>query len=116
MTLSRSSIRTECHDVKPITRARPLQGSYNTSSSGELGTLEYRLYTLQDGDPVSAWHGVPLYAEDGTMNFVCEIPANTTDKFEVQTKEPGTPIAQDEKNGLPRDYAVPILQVMMPCR
>jgi inorganic pyrophosphatase len=58
---------------------------------------------------VSAWQGVPLYGEDGTMNMVCEIPANTTAKFEVFTKLPGNPIAQDEKNGLPRNYAMPIL-------
>ena len=89
--------------------SRP-QGPYNLSSSGELGTLEYRLYTVQYGQPLSAWHDVPLYGQvDGTLNFVCEIPANTTAKFEVQTKEPGTPIAQDSKNGLPRDYAIPIL-------
>ena len=50
-----------------------------------------------------------MYDADGDMNFICEIPVNTTAKFELQTKEPGNPIAQDVKDGKPRNYAIPIL-------
>ena len=86
------------------------QAPFATEASGEEGTLEYRISTLNSsGDPISAWHDIPLYADDGNLNFVCEIPANTTAKFELQTEEPGNPIAQDEKDGLPRNYAMAIL-------
>lgn len=37
------------------------------------------------GQAVSAWHDVPLHNEDGTLNFICEIPKNTSAKMEVAT-------------------------------
>lgn len=38
------------------------------------------------GQPVSAWHDVPLHnADDGSLNFICEIPKNTAAKMEVAT-------------------------------
>ena len=39
----------------------------------------------EDGADVSPWHDVALYNEDGTLNFFCEIPMDTTAKFEVAT-------------------------------
>lgn len=87
-----------------------LVGTFSTQENGELGTLEYRVTTLgADGNAISPWHDIPLFSKDGNLNFFCEIPANTTAKFETQTKEPGNPIAQDEKNGKPREYPYPIL-------
>ena len=84
-------------------------GGFSTQAEGTAGTLAYRVSTLDaDENVVSAWHDIPLYAKDGTLNFFCEIPANTTAKFETQTEEPGNPIAQDEKDGKPRDYPYPI--------
>ena len=72
--------------------------------------MEYRVTTLgADGNAISPWHDIPLFSKDGNLNFFCEIPANTTAKFETQTKQPGNPIAQDEKNGKPREYPYPIL-------
>ena len=58
---------------------------------------------------LARWHDVPMYDADGDMNFVCEIPVNTTAKFELQTEEPGNPIAQDDKDGKPRNHPIPIL-------
>lgn len=85
-------------------------GDFSTQSKGKPGTLEYRVSTLDaDGNTISAWHDIPLYTKDGNLNFFCEIPVNTTAKFETQTEEAGNPIAQDEKNGKPRDYPYPIL-------
>ncbi len=38
------------------------------------------------GEPVSAWHDVPLHnPEDGSVNFICEIPKNSSAKMEVAT-------------------------------
>ena len=35
---------------------------------------------------MSAWHDVPLHnAEDGSLNFICEIPKGTAAKMEVAT-------------------------------
>ena len=39
----------------------------------------------EDGADVSPWHDIALYNEDGTLNFFCEIPMDTTAKFEVAT-------------------------------
>lgn len=37
------------------------------------------------GQPISAWHDVPLHNEDGTLNFICEISKHTAAKMEVAT-------------------------------
>ncbi len=42
----------------------------------------------EDGADVSPWHDIALYNEDGTLNFFCEIPMDTTAKFEVATVSP----------------------------
>ena len=34
---------------------------------------------------VSPWHDVALHNDDGSLNFVCEIPKDTSAKFEVAT-------------------------------
>lgn len=57
-------------------------------------TIAFQTYSLvemarcasflqEDGADISPWHDVPLYNEDGTLNFFCEIPKDTTAKFEV---------------------------------
>ena len=60
---------------------------------------------------LSLWHDVPLVAADGapesstpTFNFVCEIPKCTRKKFEVATNEHVTPIKQDTKKGVLREF------------
>lgn len=46
---------------------------------------EQRWGVQEQGADVSPWHDVALRNEDGTLNFVCEIPKDTTAKFEVAT-------------------------------
>ena len=53
---------------------------------------------------LSLWHDVPLVAKDGLYNFICEIPKCTRKKFEVATTETATPIKQDEKKGVLREF------------
>ena len=53
---------------------------------------------------VSAWHDVPLYAGNGTLNFLCEIPKETSAKMELATDEIRNPIKQDTKKGKLRHY------------
>lgn len=56
---------------------------------------------------ISLWHDLPLYAdkEKGIVNYVCEIPRGTRDKFEISTSHAGNPIKQDlDKKGNLRQY------------
>lgn len=51
---------------------------------------------LGAGVDVSPWHDVPLESGNGTYNFICEIPKETSAKMEVATVSsiPGSPIAR----------------------
>ncbi len=51
----------------------------------------------EDGADVSPWHDIALYNEDGTLNFFCEIPMDTTAKFEVATVSP-RPLWPDKRS------------------
>eukprot|EP00270_Netrium_digitus_P002636 TRINITY_DN129_c0_g1_i1.p1 TRINITY_DN129_c0_g1~~TRINITY_DN129_c0_g1_i1.p1 ORF type:complete len:361 (-),score=99.15 TRINITY_DN129_c0_g1_i1:204-1136(-) len=78
---------------------------YGTSQVGESNTLEFRVFiTDASGSTISPWHDIPLEAGDGLLNFICEIPKESSAKFEVATDEPGTPIKQDTKKGKLRFY------------
>lgn len=52
---------------------------------GEEGTLGFRLLLTEGGKVGSFWHDIALDNGDGTVNFVCEIPKDTTAKMEVAT-------------------------------
>jgi inorganic pyrophosphatase len=39
----------------------------------------------QTGQDISTWHDIPLYLENGLLNFICEIPKETSAKMEVAT-------------------------------
>lgn len=103
-----------------------------TVATGEKGTLDYRVsFKNSENVTISPWHSIPLYAGQGLLNFVCEIPRNSSAKFEVNrfvlksfskqitdkmyhfpqvaTNESGNPIKQDSKKGKPRSYAIDIL-------
>ena len=83
---------------------------------GQAGTKDYRVHVLaKDGDEaktvaeLSLWHDVPLAAPGSSgrgslFNFICEIPKCTRKKFEVATTEGATPIKQDTKKGVLREF------------
>ena len=84
---------------------------------GQAGTKDYRVHVLAKGEEemtvaeLSLWHDVPLVAPSTPssnapplFNFVCEIPKCTRKKFEVATTEGRTPIKQDEKKGVLREF------------
>ena len=52
---------------------------------GSPNTLEFRAYIEKDGQPVSPFHDVPLYANEQQtiLNMVVEIPRWTNAKLEV---------------------------------
>ena len=59
---------------------------------------------LTTGQPASWWHDIPLRNADGTLNFICEIPKESSAKMEVSTQEKLNPIKQDIKKGALRFY------------
>lgn len=52
---------------------------------GEPNSLEFRIFLNGKGAVVSPWHDIPLFAGNGLVNFVCEIPKETSAKMEVAT-------------------------------
>lgn len=90
--------------------ANPAIGQIEMRTSGAYPSFEFRLnyfYNKGNGDEVvqiSPWHDVPLYNNDGSVNFICEIPKWTRKKMEIATGEPFNPIKQDTKNGKLREY------------
>lgn len=83
-----------------------LFSSFKSETSGDSDTQDYRIFFKDgSGSTVSPWHDIPLKAgDDGTFNFICEIPKETSAKMEVATDEKSTPIKQDIKKGNLRFY------------
>jgi len=76
---------------------------------GAHGTEDFRVHVLAKGGgetvaEVSLWHDIPLAADDSLFNFICEIPKCTRKKYEIATKESVTPIKQDTKKGVLREF------------
>jgi len=82
----------------------------SVTSTGEVGTAEYRMHYKSPFDkPVSPWHDIRLQtATYGILNCVIEIPKFSTAKMECALAEEHNPIAQDIKDGKPRNYHGPI--------
>lgn len=93
-----------------LSKCRPLKSSicvraeYSKQEQGQAETLEYRIFLQEKGQNISTWHDIPLYGENGTLNFICEIPKESAAKMEVATDEEKTPIKQDIKKGKLRFY------------
>ena len=58
---------------------------YSVRSVAAPHTLEHRIYIEKDGQPVSPFHDIPLYANEQQtiLNMVVEIPRWTNAKQEV---------------------------------
>lgn len=75
--------------------------SYSQRQIGAKNTLDYKVYLEKDGKPVSAFHDIPLYADEEKQifNMIVEIPRWTNAKLEITKDEPLNPIIQDTKKG-----------------
>lgn len=116
MSLRRLALASPASQLRaPLLRAAPMRtartfrsgvavrAAYTVEKKGE--GLDYRVFFQEKGGKaVSPWHDIPLKAEGGLFNFVCEIPKETSAKMEVATDEPLTPIKQDTKKGKLRFY------------
>lgn len=62
-----------------------MASEYSVRKIGAPNTLEHRVFIEKDGVPISAFHDVPLYAdqEKGILNMVVEIPRWSNAKLEV---------------------------------
>ncbi|KAG1674466.1 hypothetical protein FOA52_003071 [Chlamydomonas sp. UWO 241] len=78
--------------------------AFTIEERGAKDTTDYRIFYNAAGKMVSPWHEIPLFAGDGNLHFICEIPKETSAKMEVATDEVGTPIKQDIKKGKLRFY------------
>lgn len=60
--------------------------SYTTRKVGSANTLEHRVFIEKDGQLVSPWHDIPLYANEQQtiLNMVVEVPRWTNAKMEVR--------------------------------
>ncbi|EDN07797.1 inorganic pyrophosphatase [Histoplasma mississippiense (nom. inval.)] len=74
---------------------------YSVRKVGQPNTLEFRAYIERDGQPVSPFHDIPLYANEQQtiLNMVVEIPRWTNAKLEISKEEFLNPIKQDVKKG-----------------
>ncbi|KAH6898556.1 inorganic pyrophosphatase [Thelonectria olida] len=79
----------------------PPSMAYSVRKVAAPNTLEHRVYIEQDGQPVSPFHDIPLYAnaEKTVLNMVVEIPRWTNAKLEISKEELLNPIKQDIKKG-----------------
>jgi inorganic pyrophosphatase len=81
---------------KPNPRVELLAAHFSTNSAlkmpsfgvrkiGAPNTLEHRVFIEADGHPISAFHDVPLYANEQQtiLNMIVEIPRWTNAKLEV---------------------------------
>ncbi|CAI4213543.1 unnamed protein product [Parascedosporium putredinis] len=99
--LANSCPAINCTEGSPIS-------DYTTLRLREVGarnTLDWRVWLLRDGRPISFWHDVPTYPDESNhqiVNMVVEIPRWTNGKLEIKRSEPLNPIFHDEKKDLPR--------------
>ncbi|XP_069946810.1 inorganic pyrophosphatase isoform X2 [Cherax quadricarinatus] len=75
--------------------------AYSVFEKGTLNTPDYRLFLKNEDGPLSPFHDIPLFSNEGNkiFNMVVEVPRWTNAKMEIATKEPLNPIKQDVKKG-----------------
>ena len=63
---------------------------YSVRKIGPANTLEHRIFIEKDGVPISAFHDIPLYANEQqtVLNMIVEIPRWTNGKLEVSDPLP----------------------------
>ncbi|KAG1674465.1 hypothetical protein FOA52_003070 [Chlamydomonas sp. UWO 241] len=71
------------------------EDAFTIEEEGAKNTTDNRFVFYSKGKMISPWHEIPLFADDGNLNFIVEIPKETTAKWEVNTHDVGNPIKQD---------------------
>jgi len=94
-------------DLKPIQIA-DWSGNFQQLKLVEDG--DGSIHLTHGGSKISFWHDIPLFSRQTAesspyirFHFVCEIPANTTAKYEINKEIAYNPIKQDiNRDGTPR--------------
>jgi len=75
--------------------------SYTIHTVAQPDTLDYRVFFLRDGKPISPFHDIPLWVDQSkhVANMIVEIPKGTQPKLEISKTDYLNPIKQDVKNG-----------------
>lgn len=78
-----------------------MASQYSIRKIAQPNTLDYRIYIERDGNLISPFHDIPLYANsEGTiLNMIVEIPRWTNAKLEICKEQVLNPIKQDTKKG-----------------
>ena len=88
------------HDVPLVAEGGVASSVESTSASGLLASRRWR--GGRRGDSGRTRRKILISTQ--LFNFICEIPKCTRKKFEVATTEGATPIKQDEKKGVLREF------------
>ncbi|CEG64113.1 Putative Inorganic pyrophosphatase [Rhizopus microsporus] len=78
-----------------------MSSAYQVSTTGTEYTSSHRVYIEHNGQVISPFHDIPLYAdsEKKIVNMIVEIPRWSNAKYEIATAEKYNPIKQDVKKG-----------------
>lgn len=87
--------------VWPHSVSRNGRVNVTTIEKGLHNTNSFLIYFQKDSMPISPFHDIPLFANEGNkiFNMVVEVPRWTNAKMEIATKDPLNPIKQDVKKG-----------------
>jgi len=78
-----------------------MASQYSPRLIGAPNTLDHRVFIERNGQAVSSWHDIPLFADEknGILNMIVEVPRWTNAKMEICKEELLNPIKQDIKKG-----------------
>jgi len=87
--------------VPARTMSNSSEGPFSFETRGCVHSPDYRIFIKNDAGPISPFHDIPLFADEGNkiFNMVVEVPRWTNAKMEISTKDPMNPIKQDSKKG-----------------
>ncbi|VDM02455.1 unnamed protein product [Schistocephalus solidus] len=77
-----------------------MMSHYSNREFGASNSTDYRMYIMQQDQPISPFHDIPLvHSPPSIMNMVVEIPRWSNAKMEICKEEILNPIKQDVKKG-----------------
>ncbi|KDQ63215.1 hypothetical protein JAAARDRAFT_29238 [Jaapia argillacea MUCL 33604] len=99
--LPSSALNRLAQQTRYFSASSTMATQYGTRLIGAANTLEHRVYIEQNGQVVSPFHDIPLFADqsNGILNMIVEVPRWTNAKMEISKEENFNPIKQDIKKG-----------------
>ncbi|MBW0485473.1 hypothetical protein O181_025188 [Austropuccinia psidii MF-1] len=94
-----SAINYHSFSLSASQRMSSPSDAIGTRKIGAPNTLEHRVYLEKNGNVISAFHDLPLFANEQhtVFNMIVEVPRWTNAKMEISKSEPFNPILQDVK-------------------